>query len=57
VIALLVELAKAACLGAVAFYCSLGWATWCERFADSACTCRKGAWDPDCPVHGRRAEW
>jgi hypothetical protein len=21
----------------------------------SGCLCRKGAWHPDCPVHGRRA--
>ena len=56
-IVVLVELAKAASLAAVAYYCCLGWAAWMERFADSGCTCHKGAWDPDCPVNGRRAEW
>jgi hypothetical protein len=26
-----------------------------ERHPSAACTCRKGAWDPNCPAHGRQA--
>jgi hypothetical protein len=32
----------------------IAWAQLMVWFADSSCTCRKGAWDPECPRHGRR---
>ena len=51
---LLVTLAQAALLGGTAYILARIYVSWLERFADSGCTCRKGAWDPECPVHGRQ---
>ena len=51
-IAFLVDVAQLALLAAVAFYCALGWATFCEMIADSGCTCTRYTTRPTCPVHG-----
>lgn len=35
---------------------SLAWISMWEWIDDRGrCICRKGAWHPDCPVHGRQA--
>jgi len=52
---LLASLAQAALLGATIYVLARGWASLMTHLADAGCTCRKGAWDPECPVHGRRA--
>ncbi len=38
---------------AIAFFTCYGWARWMERLAEPVCSCRKGAWDPSCPIHGK----
>ena len=39
---MLAELAQALLLGAVAYFCAVGWATVLARWADAGCTCSKG---------------
>jgi hypothetical protein len=51
---ILIDLAQAALLGATAYVLCRAWASLMVRLADSGCTCARHAWDPCCPVHGRR---
>lgn len=52
--AVFLELGKLALLAGFAFPWFVGWATLMERFGGEGCLCRRHAWHPDCPVHGRK---
>lgn len=36
----------------IGFFAGYGFAAWLEQ-VNPLCLCRKNAWHPDCPTHGR----
>lgn len=49
------QLALLTAAGICAYIVARAWADVMAWAADSGCICRKGGWNPECPVHGRAA--